>query len=1207
MKWKAKKLLSVTLIFSLILSLCLPNNVGSIFASDTSQISTYVDCNDMCFKVDLVYSNTSEDAEQELSSITVSISDTKGQSEVSLPTLAVLKNKLKAQSINIDEYNGPITLTSESDTVLSGITTLTIANGDYPVIPSGLFNGTSIQHINITSNSNITFENSCFSNMTDLNDITVTADSIVMKGNVFFNCNNLKKAYLTSQNTSELIGGYNFSGCSSLNKLDFNCPVKFSGSEDFCQSTFSRTKSSYVNFQQTVTNSSSSVFSKIANCDLTISFRGKDNNLSNYFIYNSDIKDLNILGNTTFGFNAISDSDIKQFTLNADTCFATQALNYTSINNNMISNFDVNGKVTFSNQSFCNVTIDNLTFNVENTKENKNLTYSKASDRLGYDTKVNNLYFDSKSSDGVSDRCTELRDFPLGNGQHSSLNIDNIYFLNPNFKYIGGSDYKRCDNSGITNVYGYGGSVATDESGNYITGYDMYKNWTKDANCIYKNYMKNAETLDYTIDNVVYLPEDKDTYTYDFSSTDNICAYASYIDNQTPYKDINAAIDENGRYPLAMTTDEKGPTNFNYRILKPDTSASPSEKYVYTDSNGKKYTTLTTTSLELSEGVHEFLLEAGGVKHSFKINVRANVIDHIESITPVEGDGLHLNIGDTLTKDMINVNVCYANQAHAKLSDDEYEILNPEITGSQNEIIIQLQLSSTETIQKSVTVYGYSQNATGFEVSCHQTTLTENSTLSVSDVELHNVTFENPNTPSMDIVKEGFHFVVDGKEVDEVTIKQGENKISVTYKNYVYKDALTITGTEPKVSKVWATYIGKGVYENCAVPTDSTNLLVYIYTDSAPDTPILVTDTSKLSFGAYQIVANKENNISVYYNGVKAEQNIVVPGLKDDVAELTSAQYVGETSIGTILDAKNFSIDLTLLSGKKLNSSTNPELLEHLTFSATNLTNAVNVVNVIYNGQFTKTITIFAYGTSTPTVTATVPATTAPPVVTNTPIITTTPTVTSTPVPTEDVITDTAVPIASGDTPLDPGNSVPPSTDVPVATTSATQTPTDIVSTVKKGNTYVVNNVKYKVLSIKGTLGTASIVGYVKSAKSVSVKTSVKIRNCTLSVVSIGKNAFKNCSVLKGTVKLSGSITSVGSNAFYGCRNVTSIIIGTKLKKIGSKCFYNCKKLKKVDLTTATKLSSVGRAAFKNNSSSRVFKIASGTKKYFAKLLKGKY
>ncbi len=1198
MKWKKKQLLSIILIFSIVLSLCLPYNMGITFASDDIQ-SVQFTYNKVSYKVDMTYSNNESDADQV--SMTLTIVNSNSQSEVCLPPYSNIINHLP--DTLKDQVSNSITLSTNSKSALDGVTTIKIDSGDYPVIPTGLFNcNTSIKQIIITSDKSITFEDGCFSNMTSLNDITVDANQIIMNGRVFQSCNCLRKAYFNSTAAAQLKGGYNFDGCSSLVQLDFNCPVSFFGSEDFSTSTFSKNETSYVNFQQKVTNLSSSVFSNINACDLTISLRGDNNELSNYFIINSNLQGLNILGTTRFGKNAISDSSIGQFTIKGTTSFDSKALNYTSSNTNVISTMYFNGKITFSNNAFCNVTINHLRCNVENTKDSQSLTYDTSSSRLGYDTKVKNLYFDTVTSDGIANSCTELRDFPLGNTQHSSLNIDNIYFLNPNFKYIGGSDYKRCDNNGVTNVYGYGGSVATDENNNYITGYDMYKSWTKDANCVYRNYVENAETLDYTIDTVVYLPEGKNTYTYDFSSTDNISAYASYIDNKTPYKDVNASIDENGRYPLSMTTNENGSTNFNYRILKPDnsTDAIASEKYVYTNTAGQKYTTLTTTTLELTEGVHEFLLEAGGVKHSFKINVRTNQIDHIESITPAKGDAIYLNIGETLTKDMINVNVCYANQTHAKLSDDEYEILNPEITGSENEIVIQLQISSTETIQKTITVYGYSQDATGFEVVCKQNTLPENSTLSISDVELHNVTFANPNITPISVVTGGFHFVVDGKEVEQVSIKQGTNKISVSYMNYVYEDAISITGTEAKVSKVLATYIGKGVYENCSIPTDNNNLLVYVFMDNEPNTPVLVTDTSKISFGEYQIVANQKNTVSVYYNSVKAEQDITVLGLKDSVAELTSAQYIGETSIGTVLDAKNFSIELTLLSGKKLNSSTNPELLDHLTFSSAMLTDSVNIVNVTYNGQYTKTITIFAYASSTGT------ATPSAPTVTNTPVVSTTPMVT--PVPTEDInISDTSVPLASGDTPADASSPSPSTTTVPVATTSVTQNPTDIASTVTKGNTYVVNNVKYKVLSINGSSGTASIVGYVKSAKSVSVKTSVQIRNCKLTVVSIKKNAFKNCSILKGAVKLTGSITSVGDNAFYGCKNITSVTIGSKVKKIGAKCFYNCKKLKKVDLTSASKLSRVGRAAFKNNANARVFKIPKGTKTYFAKLLKGKY
>lgn len=1205
MKWKPKKLLSVILIFSLVLSVCIPDDMGIAFANEdvTAVPFTYTGVD---YQINLAASSDGADT----LSMTLQILDTNDKSEISLPSYNTIAEHLSdTQKSQVEPC---ILLSTDKGTTaeLADITTIEIASGDYSTIPAELFSSNkSIKNIIITSNAQLTFEEGCFSNMSALNYVKVSVKELILKGRVFQNCSQLTTLDLNSTETAQVNGGSNFDGCSGLKKLNFDCPVNFGGSSDFSYNTFSKTskQTSYVNFQQKVTNTSSIVFSNInSDCHLTISFYGEDNELSNHFIYNSAIQDLNITkkngssGSMHFKETAIHDSNIENFTINAPTSFDSQALNYTSSNTNVITNMTFNSQVNFSNKSFCNVTIKNLTVNVENTQNSQALTYDTSSSRLGYDTKVNNLYFDTINSDGIANACTELRDFPLGNTYHSSLNIDCIYFLNPNFKYIGGSDYKRCDNNGVTTVYGYGGAVATDESGKYITGYDMYKSWTKDANCVYKNYVDNAETLDYTIDTVVYLSEGKDTYSYDFSSANNISAYATYLHNETPYKDVNVALKENGRYPLTLTTNDAVSSNFNYRILQLNTSEdlSASKQYVYTDTNGKTYTSLTTPTLELTEGVHEFLLEAGGVKHSFKINVRRNQIDHIESITPTEGNALYLNIGDTLTKDMIDVNVCYANQTHAKLSNDEYEIINPEITDTKNEIIIQLQISSTETIQETITVYGYSQDATGFEVICSKKTLPENSTLSVSDVELHNITFANPNATPISVVTKGFHFVVDEKEVDEVSIKQGTNKISVSYMNYVYEDAISITGTEPTVSKVIATYIGKGVYENCSIPSDTNNLWVYIYMDNNADTPILVTDTSKISFGEYQIVANQRNSVSVYYNGIKAEEDILVSGLKDSVAELSSAQYIGETSIGTSLDAKNFYIELTLLSGKKLNSSTNPELLDHLTFSSEKLTDTVNIVNITYNGQYTKTITIFAYASST------TPVSPTPPVVTNTPIVTTTPTVT--PLPTEDIsISDTSVPLASGNTPSDANSTMPVSTTVP--TTTATPVPTDLASTVKKGNTYVINNIKYTILSINGTSGTASIVGYVKSAKAISIKPSIKIRNCTFSIVSIKKNAFKNCLALKGSVKLTRSISTVGDNAFYGCNNITSVTIGSNLKKLGAKCFYNCRKLKKVDLTNASKLSKVGRAAFKNNASSRVFKISKGTKKYFAKLLKGKY
>ena len=121
------------------------------------------------------------------------------------------------------------------------------------------------------------------------------------------------------------------------------------------------------------------------------------------------------------------------------------------------------------------------------------------------------------------------------------------------------------------------------------------------------------------------------------------------------------------------------------------------------------------------------------------------------------------------------------------------------------------------------------------------------------------------------------------------------------------------------------------------------------------------------------------------------------------------------------------------------------------------------------------------------------------------------------------------------------------------------------------------------------------------------MKSSVKINGYTCKVVSIQKNAFKNCSALKGSISLAGNISYVADNAFSGCKNITSVTIGKNLTTIGSKCFYNCKKLKLVNLKSAKKLKRVGSGAFKQNASKRQFRIPSGTKNYYVKLLKGKY
>ena len=43
-------------------------------------------------------------------------------------------------------------------------------------------------------------------------------------------------------------------------------------------------------------------------------------------------------------------------------------------------------------------------------------------------------------------------------------------------------------------------------------------------------------------------------------------------------------------------------------------------------------------------------------------------------------------------------------------------------------------------------------------------------------------------------------------------------------------------------------------------------------------------------------------------------------------------------------------------------------------------------------------------------------------------------------------------------------------------------------------------------------------------------------------------------------------MTSIGANAFSGCRKLTSVTIGKKVKTISKQAFFNCTRLKKIIL-----------------------------------------
>lgn len=1185
-KLKPKRLLSLLLVVCTISSLCFPS---SYIVKATSYISTsqFTYKDNSWSAVANTYTSTSP-------SLTLSAIQS-NDGNVYFPSFADFKAGVNGTALaNGGSYDGTLALSQNSKEVFNKAKRIFIGN-DYETIPANyLSENTSIEEITIDTENDITLSTRCFSSMSALKNVTIKAKSITIQGSVFRNCENLENITLTGSVTftGGSGSGYNFSNCPKLNMVKFNNDVTFKDANNFTSTTFSTASSANVTFNGAITNANT-VFSACNLKDLNLN--GSGNTLTNSFLENTTITNLNVNAATTFGKKALYYSEntrvITNFNINGalnealTTTFEQYAIYSFSRDYSVITNFTINNKCTFGNYALYHVGIENLYFNIDNRGDREFVSYEKEGDRLGYETTVHNIFFNYQNTSGATGQTMELNHFPLGDDSTTSLNCDSIYFLHPDFKYIGGSDYNRCDGE-KTNVYGYGGALAYDDDGNLLSAYEMYQSWMKNKSCNYHNYVSNADTLDYEIKNtIIYLGEDEKTVSYDFASDANISVYATYEKDA-----INPPVTDGSKFKLSIITGSKVSTNYNYRILEKNDSVTASTKELYAYKyNGSYYTPCTTSTVSLTAGTHEFLLEVGGVKHPFKIRVQKNAVQEITSIQPKTGDKLNLTLGDEVTKDMLIVTAKFDNGKTEILTDDQYEIDNPKVVSAETTIRISSKVSEDKTVTKSFIAYGYPDQIVSFNATATKATLPEDSILHTSDVVLSSVTYANPNTPVVEQVTEGFSFVVNDQETQEVPIKLGDNKITIRYNGCTMNDILTITGTENTITKVEATYTGNGVYENCAINPEDVTITIYKENSSAG---IVITDHENITFDQYQIIANQDNAVPVFYKGIAAEAPITVPGLKDDVSELKTIQYNGDTTIGTIFNASDFYIEVSLLSQKVLNSNDNPELLNALTFSKSTLTDSLNVITVIYNDTFVKSITICGTGAKTDDPVTVPPSTT--------PSVTTPPTATP---------TSTPIIVVSPDVPNDNVTNAPTTPTVPTATpvNKPTNTPTPAAKKLTKGKSYTVNNVVYKVISVSKKTAKVCIVGHKKAAKSISVKSSVKINGYTCKVVSIQKNAFKNCSALKGSISLAGNISYVADNAFSGCKNITSVTIGKNLTTIGSKCFYNCKKLKLVNLKSAKKLKRVGSGAFKQNASKRQFRIPSGTKNYYVKLLKGKY
>ena len=141
--------------------------------------------------------------------------------------------------------------------------------------------------------------------------------------------------------------------------------------------------------------------------------------------------------------------------------------------------------------------------------------------------------------------------------------------------------------------------------------------------------------------------------------------------------------------------------------------------------------------------------------------------------------------------------------------------------------------------------------------------------------------------------------------------------------------------------------------------------------------------------------------------------------------------------------------------------------------------------------------------------------------------------------------------------PMPTATPVPTATPTPAITSAPTVTPTPSVSVGTKITDKKTGNI-YKVTSSRSSSRTVAFIGN-KVKTSVTIPTTIKIKDATYKVTEISTNAFKNNRKLKKVV-IGQNIVKIGKNAFYGCQKLTSITIKSSrltLKNIGKNAFKN--------------------------------------------------
>lgn len=543
---------------------------------------------------------------------------------------------------------------------------------DYSGVAGNFMHDTNAPSLTIYVDKNGTLDcwPGVFANNSAVQSIEIHAGTVKLPPNAFENCENLKNITINAGDTEVYHHVGPSTNLNSLQNVTFNCKTTFNCEDGFISGVESKFN---ADFKQHV-ESNQMVFTK---CKLgSVNITGENNVIGNNFL--SDCRDC---------------GKVDSVNINNTTRLGT-----TAFYNTVIGDFSINAKTTFDDETFTDSSVDNMYVNVDADGNNQELSHFKGEKGSGIakNSKICNLYFNYANSDrSKKGIVTGLNTFPLGKTEETSIKCDNIYFCNPDFKYVALSDYKAFETK--TKVYAYGGAKAYCIGGEITSSADMFNEWLKDANCEFVNFVKVSDT-DIILKKATFETK-TDSFDVDFSSKDTIEVSAGYAtDKNDQYAAINK-IDKTKK--LDMITGSEGSTNFNYRILEKTSDSSLSkEKYNY-QFDGQWYTAMTEKKKTLTVGKHEFLVEVAGQKYPITIEVKKVVEPVVTSIpspvaTPVASSDVK-----TTTKP--------GNTDGPKKTATPSVVSTPAVTVDPEEI---KNISGVRVEYKETTAYEYSRIST---------------------------------------------------------------------------------------------------------------------------------------------------------------------------------------------------------------------------------------------------------------------------------------------------------------------------------------------------------------------------------------------------------------------------------------------------------------------------------------------------------------